>query len=93
MRGCAAGPCDARAGLDAKHAPTGYVRRTRSRVRHDRVIKVTVQRLVSDLAFGLLGTNASTQTFDIRHVAREAVLVGGHGFPVRYLDVCAHAQY
>ena len=51
-RGGAAGPCDACAGLDTKHASTGHVRSTRRRHRHDIVIKVTVQRLVANLAFG-----------------------------------------
>jgi hypothetical protein len=41
-RGRAAGPCNACAGLDAERAPTGHIRSTRRRQRHNIVVKITI---------------------------------------------------
>ena len=50
-------PCEACPRLDAEYAAAGHVWRARGRDHRDVVIKVAVDRLVVDLAFGLPGAD------------------------------------
>ena len=51
-RGRSARPCDTCPRLDAEYAAAGHVWRARRRNHRDIVVKIAVDRLVVDLAFG-----------------------------------------